>query len=452
MERIVSEKLMSWKNKKKRKPLLVTGVRQCGKTYLIKEFGEREFEDLAYFNFDGNEGLHAVFEYDFDTDRIIDELGSIVRGKKIILGATLVFFDEIQDCPRAIQALKYFCENMPDLHLIAAGSLLGVALRKEGISFPVGKVDRIEMYPMSFEEFVAADGGRKYIDGVGRLSLEREISELYAVPLEKYLKNYFIVGGMPETVQTWVDTHDYKEVEEVQDRILKDYADDFGKYTTPETATKIRMIWNAIPSQIAKDNNKFIFSHVKQGARAKDLEDALEWIVNAGIAGKLCMVPTPEIPLAGMADHAYFKVYMSDVGLLRRKSNINYRTILEGDAAYIHFKGALTENYVYTQLKCMGIDCYFWRTKADAEHDFITDFEGVLLPIEVKAADNIKAKSLRLFCSRYKPRMAIKTSLKNVGDNMDGDTHVWSIPLYVLFRLKEYLFHDMGWAIGDKKV
>jgi len=445
MERKSFEQLQKWKNKKNRKPLLLTGVRQCGKTYIIREFGKREFEETAYFNLDGNAGIQSIFEYDFDVERILDELGSMIYGKKIVPGKTLVVFDEIQDCPRAIQSLKYFCENMPELHVIAAGSLLGVALRKEGISFPVGKVDRIEMYPMSFEEFVIADGGKKYIEALNKFAYERELPELYSVPMEKYLKNYYIIGGMPEAVQTWVDTHDYKEVEEVQDRILKDYADDFGKHTTPETATKIRLIWDAIPSQIARDNNKFIFSHVKQGARAKDLEDALEWIVNAGIAYKLNMVPTPELPLSGMADSTYFKVYMSDIGLLRRKSNVNYRTILEGDAAYIHFKGALTENYVCAQLKCMGMDSYFWRTKADAEIDFISDYEGVLLPIEVKAADNTKAKSLHLFCNRYQPKMAVKTSLKNVGDNMDGGTHVWSIPLYCLFRLKEYIAYEMGW-------
>ena len=230
MDRIVLERFKAWKNKKNRKPLLVTGARQCGKTWLIKEFGQREFEDMAYFNFDGNAGLQSVFAYDFDTDRILDELGSVVWGKKIVPGSTLVLFDEIQDCPRAIQALKYFCENIPALHVIAVGSLLGVALREEGISFPVGKVERIEMYPMSFEEFVRADGGGKYIDGVRNFPFERELTELYTISLEKYLKNYYIVGGMPEAVQAWVDTHDYKEVEEVQDRILKDYADDFGKH------------------------------------------------------------------------------------------------------------------------------------------------------------------------------------------------------------------------------
>ncbi|MBQ7972355.1 MAG: ATP-binding protein [Lachnospiraceae bacterium] len=445
MERKTLDILLKWKVKKNRKPLLVTGVRQCGKTYLIKAFGKAEFDDMAYFNFDGNTGLKSVFDYDFDVERILDELSNVIYGKKIIPGKTLVVFDEIQDCPRAIQSLKYFCENMQELHVIAAGSLLGVALRKEGISFPVGKVDRIEMYPMSFEEFVIADGGEKYINGIRNLAFEREIPELYTIPLEKYLKNYYIVGGMPEAVQTWIDTHDYNEVEEVQDRILKDYADDFGKHTTHDTATKVRLVWDAIPSQIAKENNKFIFSHVKQGARAKDLEDALAWLVNAGIAYKLNLVSNPELPLSGMADSTYFKVYMSDVGLLRKKSNVNYRTILEGDVSYAYFKGALTENYVMTQLKCMGVECYFWRTKADAEIDFVSDYEGVLLPIEVKAADNTKAKSLHMFCGRYKPKMAIKTSLKNVGDNKDGDSHVWSLPLYAIFRLKEYVAHEMGW-------
>lgn len=445
MERRILGDLIKWKEKKNRKPLLMTGVRQCGKTYIIKEFGRLEFEDVAYLNFDGNTGLKSIFEFDFDVKRIITELEDAILGRKITSGKTLVVFDEIQDCPRAIQSLKYFCENMQEIHLIAAGSLLGVALRKEGISFPVGKVDRMEMFPMSFEEFVAADGGEKYIAGIRKMELPRKIPEAYSIPLEKHLKNYYIVGGMPEAVQTWVDTHDYKEVEGVQDRILKDYADDFGKHTTADTATKIRLIWDAIPSQIARDNNKFIFSHVKKGARAKDLEDALEWIVNAGIAYKLKLVSDPQLPLAGMADNTYFKVYMADVGLLRKKSNINYRTILQGDESFIHFKWALTENYVMTQLKCMGIESYFWRTKTEAEVDFVSDYEGVLLPIEVKAADNTKAKSLHAFCNRYNPAMAVKTSLKNVGDNKDGKTQVWSIPLYVLFRLKEYVTHEMGW-------
>lgn len=438
-------RLINWKNKKIRKPLMVLGVRQCGKTYLIKEFGKQEFEDMAYCNFDGNKGLQSIFDYDFDINRILEELGSIVLGKKIVPGKTLLVLDEIQDCPRAIQALKYFCENLPELHVIAAGSLLGIALRGEGTSFPVGKVERLEMFPMSFEEFVIADGGEKYINGINKIPFEREISELYTVPMQKYLQNYYIVGGMPEAVQKWIDTHDYAEVEQIQDQILRDYADDFGKHTSPETAIKIKLIWDAIPSQIAKDNNKFVFSHVKQGARAKDLEDALEWLVSAGLVYKLNLVSTPQLPLESMKDNTYFKVYMADVGLLRRKSNVNYRTILNGDASYIQFKGAFTENYVLSQLKCLKVPAYFWRTQADAEVDFISDWEGVLFPIEVKSADNTKAKSLQLFCKRFSPKIAFRTSLKNVGDNIKASTHEWCLPLYILFRLKDYVKNEMGW-------
>lgn len=437
--------LINWKNKKIRKPLMVLGVRQCGKTYLIKEFGKQEFEDMAYCNFDGNKGLQSIFDYDFDINRILEELGSIVLGKKIVPGKTLLVLDEIQDCPRAIQALKYFCENLPELHVIAAGSLLGIALRGEGTSFPVGKVERLEMFPMSFEEFVIADGGEKYINGINKIPFKREISELYTVPMQKYLQNYYIVGGMPEAVQKWIDTHDYAEVEQIQDQILRDYADDFGKHTSPETAIKIKLIWDAIPSQIAKNNNKFVFSHVKQGARAKDLEDALEWLVSAGLVYKLNLVSTPQLPLESMKDNTYFKVYMADVGLLRRKSNVNYRTILNGDASYIQFKGAFTENYVLSQLKCLKVPAYFWRTQADAEVDFISDWDGVLFPIEVKSADNTKAKSLQLFCKRFSPKIAFRTSLKNVGDNIKASTHEWCLPLYILFRLKDYVKNEMGW-------
>lgn len=439
------EKLLKWKNKTSRKPLLVLGVRQCGKTYLVKEFGSKEFENMAYINFDGNKGLQSIFDYDFDINRILDEIGSVVLNKKIIPGKTLLFLDEIQDCPRAIQSLKYFCENLPELHVIAAGSLLGIALKEQGISFPVGKVQRLEMFPMSFEEFVIADGGEKYLNGMSKLPLGREISELYSVPMQKYLQNYYIVGGMPEAVKVWIQTHDYNQVEEIQNQILKDYADDFGKHTTPDTAIKIKLIWDAIPSQIAKDNNKFIFSHVKEGARAKDLEDALEWLVSAGLVYKLNLVQTPQLPLESMKDNTYFKIYMADVGLLRKKSNVNYRTILNGDESFIQFKGAFSENYIMSELKSLGVSAYFWRTKADAEVDFISDYEGVLFPIEVKSATNTKAKSLQLFCKRFSPKLAFKASLKNVGDNMIEETHIWNIPLYIFFKIKEYIKTEMGW-------
>lgn len=439
MYREITEKLYAWKDRPDRKPLLITGVRQCGKTYSIRKFGEEAFSDVAYFNFEEDEDISGVFDHNYKVDRILDELGSVVRGKPVIPGKTLVIFDEIQACPRAITSLKYFCENAPELHLIAAGSLLGVAIRAENISFPVGKVNRLEMYPMSFPEFVRADGGEKLLKGLRLRGLPDEIPSMYTVPLTRYLKLYYIIGGMPEVVRTWVNTHDFAAVYEKQDEILCDFEDDFGKHAPVAEIPRIRQIWASIPTQLARENNKFVFSHVKEGARAKDLEDALEWLVNAGLIYRLHLVAAPELPLSGNADATFFKVYMSDVGLLCRRSRINYRTILDGSEQFIEFKGALTENYVLTQLKTMGIEPFFWRTRADAEVDFLCDWEDFLLPIEVKSADNTRAKSLHLFCSRYTPRLAVKTSLKNVGENMDGQTRVLSIPLYAFFRLKEYI-------------
>lgn len=437
MKRDVLEYLVAWKNREDRKPLLVTGVRQCGKTYTIRQFGEAEYEDVAYFNFEEDETLASLFQHDYKVNRILDDLGSVIRGEKIIPGKTLLILDEIQACPRAITSLKYFCENMPKLHLIAAGSLLGVAIRDRNISFPVGKVDRLVMYPMSFPEFVAADGGEGLIQGLRKMDPGREIPEAYTIPLKRYLQRYYIIGGMPEVVGEWVRTHDFEKVTEKQDEILQDYMDDFGKHAPASELPRIRMIWESIPVQLAKDNNKFVFSHVKSGARAKDLEDSLEWLVNAGMVYKLNLVEKPQIPLSGEADETWFKIYLSDVGLLRRRSRIHYRTILDGGDQFIRFKGALTENFVLTQLKAMPLDVWFWRSAANAELDFLAEWEGKLLPIEVKSADNTKAKSLHLFCNRFRPELAIKTSLKNIGDFYDGDTHVWSVPLYALFRLAD---------------
>lgn len=438
MIRLAMKELVAWKNRSGRKPLLLTGVRQCGKTYLLKEFGATEFKHTAYFNFDGDDRLKSVFDHDFNIDRILFELETIILGKKISPEDTLVIFDEVQECPRAIHSLKYFCENKPEIHLIAAGSLLGVALAR-GVSFPVGKVDRINLYPMSFEEFVIAEGDAALIEGLKRQDLEHAITELYSVPMEKHLKNYFIVGGMPEVVKTWVENHSFEEVEKIQENILLDYSDDFGKYTSPELTAKIRLVWNSLPVQIAKENNKFVFSHVKEGARAKDLEDALSWITDAGLASKLCYVENPEIPLSAMADTTYFKLYMADVGLLRKKTAIGFRAILDSNPLYDRYRGAFVENYVKTQLDSMGIDSYFWRAKANAEVDFITDKSGSVVPIEVKSSDNTKAKSLHFYCNKYLPEKALKLSMKNTGLFEDGQTQVRTIPLYMVFRMIDLL-------------
>ena len=281
MKREITSRLREWKVRDDRKPLLITGLRQCGKTYTIRAFGEEEFEDVAYFNFEEDDALKAVFDHDYKTGRILDELGSVIREKTIVPGKTLLVLDEIQECPRAITSLKYFCENMPELHVIAAGSLLGVAFGKNQTSFPVGKVNRMEMGPMSFREFVAADGGEKYLNGMDRLDPTEEISQLYTIPMIRYLKLYYIVGGMPEVVKTWTATHDFARVTEKQDEILKDYENDFGKHAPVEELPRIRAIWESVPIQIARENNKFMFSHVKKGSRAKDLEDAMEWETGA---------------------------------------------------------------------------------------------------------------------------------------------------------------------------
>ena len=439
MKRVAMEQLMAWKDAPDRKPLLMTGVRQCGKTYLLKQFGETAFEDTAYFNFEENETLASVFSGDLRVERILDELGNVIRGKAIIPGKTLLILDEIQVCPRALTSLKYFCENQRDLHVIAAGSLLGVAIGNRDISFPVGKVNRLRLRPMSFEEFVCADGGENLIRGIHRSEKERALPEIYTEPLTRWLKLYFIIGGMPEVVQKWVDSHQIEEVLRKQDEILEDYADDFGKHAPVSELPKIRLIWDAIPGQLAKDNQKFVFSRVKTGGRAKDLEDALKWLTDAGLVEPLYLVQKPEIPLSGEADYSSYKVYLADVGLLCRRSRIHYRTILDGDEQFIHFKGALTENYVLSQLKALGMDAWYWRSGANAEIDFLLEKNGGVIPVEVKSADNTKAKSLKLFCDRYCPSTAVKTSLKNVGCVELQNTRLWSVPLYMLFRLLDYL-------------
>lgn len=439
MYREIAKKLLQWKDSAERKPLLLTGVRQCGKTYMARRFGEEYFEDVAYFNFEGSVGLSSVFDYDYDTDRILNELGNIIRRKPIVPGRTLVIFDEVQECPRALSSLKYFCEDKRELHILCAGSLLGVALRHEGISFPVGKVDRLEMFPMNFSEFIRADGGENILRGLEDISMERELPALYTVPMEKYLKYYTIVGGMPEAVSQWVKYHDFAKVEAYQDSILKDYESDLSKHAPSEQISRLHLIWQSVPKQLAKENNKFVFSHVKAGARAKDLGDSLQWIVDSGLVHRLEMVSAPEIPLSFAADASYFKVYMSDVGLLRRRSNVPPQTVLEGGEGFARFKGALAENFVMNELMAQGMTPYFWRSGNSAELDFLIELEGEVVPIEVKSADNTRAKSFHQFVSRYRPRVGFKVSLKNVGDNMDGDTMVWSLPLYMLWKLRAYL-------------
>lgn len=438
MYREIIKDLISWKDKKNRKPLLVSGVRQCGKTYIIKEFGKNCFENLAYLNFEESDNAGAIFDYDFDVIRIIRETEYHTK-EKIIPGKTLLFFDEIQNCPRAITALKYFSENMPELHVACAGSLLGVAIKREKISFPVGKINRLRLYPMSFKEFVIACEKSDLIEILKEWPTDRPIADLYSVPMKKLLREYYIVGGMPEAVKVWLDSHDYEEVSNVQSEILNDYADDFSKYAPISDVPKIRWIWESIPVQLAKENNKFIFSHVKAGKRSAELEDALQWLKDAGLIYQLHLVEKPELPLSGFADETYFKVYMSDIGLLRTKSGLSAKIIQDEAAFYARYKGAFAENYVMNELLSIGKEPYFWRSGNTAEVDFIYEDRSSVIPVEVKAADNTQAKSYKQFCKKYQPESGFKLSEKNLAENMCEETRTLSLPLYLTWNIDNYM-------------
>lgn len=436
MQREIMKDLVAWKDNPRRKPLMITGVRQCGKTYIVGKFAEEHFKSFVRINFEEMEAASAIFDYDFDVSRIIAEIEFLTK-RKITAGETLLFFDEIQQCPRAVTALKYFCENMPELHVVCAGSLLGVALARDKVSFPVGKVNRLRLYPMNFKEFAIACGQGELIDMLADWSSDRPIPDLYARPMEKTLKEFYIVGGMPDAVATWIDTNDLDAVEHVQRDILADYADDFAKHAPISEVPKIRWIWDSVPVQLAKENNKFVFSHVKAGKRSADLEDALQWLADAGLISRVCLVEKPELPLSGFADRTYFKVYMSDIGLLRVRSGVSAKAIMGSPENFKRFKGAFAENYVLNELVSQGKEPFFWRSGNTAEVDFVYQSNGDIVPVEVKAADNTQAKSYRQFCKAYGPAYGVKLSEKNLGVNMCEQTRTTSLPLYLCWNIDE---------------
>lgn len=437
MQRDFIQNLIEWKDSKRRKPLILTGVRQCGKTYLLKEFGSEYFDNFCYINFESAGKYSAIFEYDYDVKRILREI-ELAENVKITAGKTLLIFDEIQECPKAITSLKYFCENLQELHLVCAGSLLGVAIKKENISFPVGKVNRMQLYPMSFKEYLQAVGEGKYIELFNDWNINREIPELYTVPLERHLKNYYIVGGMPEAVKEFAESGDYAEVAKIQDEILFDYSDDFSKHAPISEIEEIRMIWDSIPKQLAKENNKFVFSHVKEGKRAHELEAALQWLKNSGLVHLVELVQNAELPLSSNADSTYFKVYMADSGLLCRRLGLSYKNILEENTALSTFKGAITENYVLQELIVQNKVPYFWRSGNTAELDFLFEEDGNVIPVEVKAATNTQAKSFKQFCKKYQNKTGFKLSLKNIAENDCEGTNAVNLPLYLLWNISLY--------------
>lgn len=433
MERSLIHELLVWKEKENRKPLILKGVRQCGKTYLLKDFGNRYYDNVAYFNFEETDSLISVFEKDYDTKRIILEL-ELFLGKTIKPGSTLIILDEIQECGRALTAMKYFCENAPEYHIVCAGSLLGIALQQQ-LSFPVGKVDFLTLYPMSFSEFLRACGSETLADYVDNFKKGDVVPEPIGDKLTTFLRQYYITGGMPEVVSTWQKTNNIEEVERVQQNIINSYELDFAKHAPPKDFPKLTAIWRSIPEQLAKENTKFIFSHVKKGWRSKDLEDALEWLIAAGLVYKVCKIEKPFIPLSSYADDTSFKLYMADIGILRKLSKLPYEVILDATPNYKEFKGSLTENYVLCELvKSVAETLYYWSSGNTAEVDFILQSGSEIVPVEVKSERNVKARSLAEYRKKYTPKYSVKTSMKN---ETNGE-EVLNIPLYLISALERF--------------
>ena len=425
MKRFLMEDLLKWKNKVRRKPLIIRGARQVGKTWIMKEFGRLYYKNTVYINFDNNERMKQVFSIDMDIKRIISSL-KIEAGKKIDPQDTLLIFDEIQEVPQALSSLKYFYENAPEYHIIAAGSLLGVALHA-GTSFPVGKVDFLNLYPLNFKEFLYAvdESGLAELLEKGDYTLINAFSSKYS----ELLKRYYYVGGMPEAVQIYLETDDLLEVRNVQEALLDYYSNDFSKHAPKEIVPRIQMVWQSIPMQLAKENRKFIYGIIREGARAKDFELAIQWLIDCGLILKSTRVGKPGMPLIAYMEMNAFKIYMLDVGLLAAKGNLDARTLLEGNRIFEEFKGALTEQFVAQQLVASKHELYYYsKENSSGELDFVLQQAQYIIPIEVKAEENLQAKSLRAYCDKYKPEIAIRSSMSNYREQ-DWMTNV---PLYAL--------------------
>lgn len=381
-----------------------------GKTWLMKEFGSRYFKNTAYVNFASGGGICRIFEEDYDIRRILQML-NIETGVKIEPEETLIIFDGIQEAPKAISCLKYFYENAPEYAVIAAGSLLGVAIH-EGVSFPVGKIDVLDVHPLSYVEFLKAVGEEALAEQIeaGNYDIMNTFSDKYI----HWLKSYYYIGGMPEAVSDYVENGDIYAVREIQNRLLELYENDFSKHTPNQELARIRLVWNSIPLQLAKENKKFFFGQIRQGARAKDFELAIEWLLDCGLITKVYRVSKPAVPLKAYTDFATFKIYLLDVGLLGAMSELDARSILEGNELFLEFKGALTEQYVLQQLVAeTTYTPYYFSASAHSEIDFMVQKEGGVVPVEVKAEENLRAKSLKAYCEKYKPFYAVRTSMAN---------------------------------------
>lgn len=430
MERFILKKLVDWKNSQYRKPLILKGVRQVGKTWILKEFGKRHYENIAYFNFDENEEYKQFFNTTKDVNRILQNL-MLVSGTKILPEKTLIIFDEVQDCPNVINSMKYFCENAPEYHIACAGSLLGIALSKPS-SFPVGKVNFMQIDPMSFEEFLLANGDDNLLDFLNKWEHFEPIPDAFFNPLCEKLKMYYITGGMPESVLMWTEAHDVAAMQEVQSNIIDAYERDFAKHPSISEFPKLSMIWKSVPSQLARENKKFIYNVVKEGARAREYENALQWLVDAKLVHKIYRCSAPRLPLSAYDDLSAFKIYLVDVGLLRRLSRLAPTAFGEGNRLFTEFKGALTENFVLQSLATQFevIPRYWSQNNPPFEVDFLIQRENDIFPVEVKSDTNTTSKSLKKFKELFSDmiKLRIRVSLDNLKINDD----VLNIPLFMV--------------------
>ena len=428
MERFILNDLIKWKNSKYRKPLILKGVRQVGKTWILKEFGNRYYENIAYFNFDENPEYKQFFQTTKDISRILQNL-MLISGYKIVAEKTLIVFDEIQDALEVINSLKYFYENAPEYHIACAGSLLGITLAKPS-SFPVGKVDFLNIYPMNFSEFLLANGDENLKLFLDSLNDIENIPDAFFNPLYEKLKMYYVTGGMPEAVYMWTQERDIELVRKTLNNILEAYERDFAKNPNIYEFPKISMIWKSIPSQLSKENKKFIYKVVKEGARAREYEDALQWLVNANLVTKVFKCSAPRIPLFSYDDLSAFKIYLVDVGLLTRLSQLSPSTFGEGNRLFTEFKGALTENYILQGLSPQfEVSPRYW-SENNYEVDFIIQNENNIIPIEVKAETNIKSRSLQKFKEKFKDD--IKLRVRFSFENLKLDDDLLNIPLFMV--------------------
>lgn len=426
MYRIAMEKLYRWKVSRRRKPLLIQGARQVGKTWLMKEFGRSAYRDMIYINFDSNSRMAELFASDLNTDRLIMGI-ELYAGKKIDPDSTLLIFDEVQEVPRALSSLKYFYENAPQYHIICAGSLLGIALH-EGTSFPVGKVDFLELYPLSFREFLMAVTGIQFAKLLD--SQDYKMITSFKQTYIEALKQYYFIGGMPEAVKNFTEERDFYEVREVQKRILAAYEQDFSKHAPLEIVPKIRMVWNSIPSQLAKENKKFLYGLVREGGRAKEYETAIMWLCDCGLVYKIERVKGGGIPLKAYVDQKAFKLFVVDVGLLGCMTGLSPKILLDGNDLFTEFKGALTEQYVCQQLKTLeNLSIYYYTNdRGSCEVDFVVDTGERTVPVEVKAEVNLKAKSLKTYYEKYQPEISIRTSMADYRP----EEWLMNLPLYAI--------------------